>query len=102
MENSYKAGKHLPIKIQTEPKLSFKLTCIYALNITRKRKRVFQKLETYIKYDTNSVLGGDFKIVEDIIKDSACENSRTQHYGLEHIQKIKNNNIIDIWQKEHH
>ena len=37
-------------------------------------------------------------MVEDILKDRAGGNRTTQHYGIEYIRNIKNNNnMIDIW-----
>ena len=40
-------------------------------------------------------------MVENIPKDRAGRNPTTQHYGLEYIKNIKeNNNMIDIWQKQ--
>ena len=73
----------------------------YAANIPKKRKKFFQKLETYIKNNNNNILGGDFNMVENIPKDRAGRNPTTQHYGLEYIKNIKeNNNMIDIWQKQ--
>ena len=43
---------------------SFIITNIYAPNIPRKRKKLFQKLETYIKNNNNNIPGGDFNMVE--------------------------------------
>ena len=40
-------------------------------------------------------------MVEDIPKDRAGGNPTTQHYGIEYINNIKNNNnMIDIWRKQ--
>ena len=39
-------------------------------------------------------------MVENIQKDRAGWNLTTLHYGLEHIQKIKENNMTDIWCKQ--
>ena len=40
-------------------------------------------------------------MVEDIPKDRAGGNPKTQHYGIEYINNIKNNsNMIDIWRKQ--
>ena len=79
---------------------SFIITNIYASNIPKKRKKFFQKLETYIKNNNNNILGGDFNMVENISKERAGVNPTTQHYGLEYMKNIKeNNNMIDIWQK---
>ena len=37
-------------------------------------------------------------MVEDILKERAGRNPTTQHYGIEYIRNIKNNNnMIDIW-----
>ena len=80
--------------------LSYTITNIYAPNIPRKRKKLFQILKTYISNNTNNILGGDFNMVEDIPKVRAGKNWTTQHYGIEHINKIKNNNVIDIWRKQ--
>ena len=79
---------------------SFIVTNIYAANIPKKRKKFFQKLETYIKNNNNNILGGDFNMVEKIQKDRAEGNPTTQHYGLEYIENIKENNMIDIWQRQ--
>ena len=40
-------------------------------------------------------------MVEDILKERAGRNPTTQHYGIEYIRNIKNNNnMIDIcWEK---
>ena len=100
-EHCDKAGRLITIKIETET-CTMKITNIYAPNIPKKRKRFFEKLETYIKNDTKNILGGDFNMVEDIPQDRAGGNPTTQHYGIEHLQNIKtNNNMIDIWRKQH-
>ena len=40
-------------------------------------------------------------MVEDILKDRAGRNPTTQHYGIEYIRNMKNNNnTIDIWQEK--
>ena len=40
-------------------------------------------------------------MVEDILKDRAGGNRTTQHYGIEYIRNIKNNNnMIDICRKK--
>ena len=40
-------------------------------------------------------------MVEDISKDRAGRNPTTQHYGIEYIRNIKNNNnMIDIWREK--
>ena len=44
--NSCKAGRHLSIKIDTELQ-SYTITNIYAPNVPKKRRKFFQKLETY-------------------------------------------------------
>ena len=95
-ENTHKPGRHLSIKIDMESS-SFIITNIYTPNIPRKRKKFFQKLETYIKNNNNNILGGDFNMVENIQKDRAGGNPTTQHYGLEYIENIKeNNNMTNI------
>ena len=99
-ENSHKPGRHLSIKIEMESS-SFIITNIYATNIPKKRKIFFQNLETFITNNNNNILGGDFNMVENIQKDRAGGNPTTQHYGLEYIKNIKeNNNMIDIWRKQ--
>ena len=98
-ENSHKPGRHLSIKIEMESS-SFIVTNIYAPNLPKKRKKFFQNLETYTKNNDNNILGGDFNMVENILKERAGVNPTTQHYGLEYMKNIKeNNNMIDIWQK---
>lgn len=94
----HKAGRYLSIKIEMES-LSFRITNIDAPKIPRKRI-FFQKLETYIKNDTQNILGGDVNIVEDIPKDGAGGNPTTQHYWLEYIKNINNNNMMDISLKQ--
>ena len=95
--NSCKAGRHIFIDIETEL-ISYRITNIYASNIPKKRKFFFQKLETQFPNNLNNILGGDFNMVEDILKDRAGGNLTTQHYGIEYIRNIKNNNnMIDIW-----
>ena len=40
-------------------------------------------------------------MVEDISKGRAGRNPTTQHYGIEYIRNIKNNNnMIDIWREK--
>ena len=98
--NSCKAGRHLSIKIDTELQ-SYTITNIYALMYLKKRKKLFQKLETHISNNTNNILGGDFNMVKDIPNDRTGGNPTTQHYGTEYIKNIKNNNnMIDIWRKQ--
>ena len=62
-------------------------------------KTVFPKTRNiYIKNNNNNILGGDFNMVENILKDRADGNPTTQHYGLGQIENInENNNMIDIW-----
>ena len=99
-ENSHKPGRHLSIKIEMESS-SFIITNIYAPNIPKKRKKNFQNLQTFITNNNNNILGGDFNMVENIQKNRADGNPTTQHYGLEYIKNIKeNNNMIDIWRKQ--
>ena len=62
-ENTHKLGRNLSIKSEMESS-SFIITNIYAPNIPRKRKKIFQKLETYIKNNNNNIPGGDFNMVE--------------------------------------
>ena len=98
--NSCKAGRHISIDIETEL-ISYRITNIHAPNIPKKRGKNFQKLETQFPNNLNNILGGDFNMVEDILKDRAGGNRTTQHYGIEYIRNIKNNNnMIDIyWEK---
>ena len=79
--------------------LTFRITNNDAPKIPRKRI-FFQKLETYTKNDTHNILGGDVNIVEDIPKDGAGGNPTTQHYWLEYMKNINNNNMIDISLKQ--
>ena len=98
--NPSKMGRHLLIKIKTEP-LSYITTNIYAPNIPRKRKKFFQKLETNITNNSNNISEGDFNMVEDIPNHRTGGNPTFQHYGIEYINNIKNNNdMIDIWRKK--
>ena len=39
-------------------------------------------------------------MVEQIQKDRAKGNPTTRHYGLEYIENIKENNMIDIWRRK--
>ena len=53
-------------------------------------KTVFPKTRNiYIKNNNNNILGGDFNMVENILKDRADGNPMTQHYGLGQIENIK-------------
>ena len=63
---------------------SFIITNIYAPNIPRKQKKFFQKLETYIKNNNNNILGGDFKMVENIQKRQSRResNDTTLWFGI--------------------
>ena len=93
-------GRHVSIDIETEL-TCYRITNIYAPNIPKKRGKNIQKLETHISNNSNNILGGDFNMVEDIPKDRAGGNPKTQHYGIEYINNIKNNNnMIDIWRKQ--
>ena len=96
-KQSDRSGRLIAIKIETET-CTFKIRNIHAPNIPKKRKRFFEKLETYIKNDSTNILGGDFNMVEDIPKDRAGGNLTTQQYDVDHIKT--NNNMIDIWQKQ--
>ena len=60
-ERSDKARRLVAIKIETKI-YTLKVTNIYAPNIPKRRKRFFEKLETYIRNDTKNILGGDFNI----------------------------------------
>ena len=96
---SCKARKHVSIDTETEL-ISYRITNIYAPNIPKKRKKFFQKLETQFA-NINNILGGEFNMVEDILKDRAGGNPTTQHYGIEYIRNMKNNNnTIDIWREK--
>ena len=78
--NSCKAGRHVSIDIETEL-TSYRITNIYAPNIPKKGEK-FQKLETHISNNSNNILGGDFNMVEDMTKDRAGGNPKTQHYDI--------------------
>ena len=86
--NSYQAGSHISIDIETEL-ISYRIPNIYAPNIPKKRNFFFQKLETQFPDNLNNILGRDFNMVEDISKDRAGRNLKTQHYGIEYIRNIK-------------
>ena len=98
--NSCKVGRHVSIDIETEL-TSYRITNIYAPDIPKARGKKCQKLETHISNNSNNIIGGDFNMVEDIPKDRAGGNPKTQHYGIEYINNVKNNNnMIDIWWKQ--
>ena len=65
-----------------------------------KNEKGLSRNQKHIKNNNNNILGGDFNMVEKIQKDRAEGNPTTQHYGLEYIENIKENNMIDIWRRQ--
>ena len=100
-----KTEKHLDGKlIKSLTKIEnqiFQLINIYAPTIPKDRITYFQELQKIIENRNNTILAGDFNMLEDIFLDKLGGNNSSTHLlGSEIITDIKNqNNLIDIWRK---
>ena len=79
----------------------FQLINIYTPTIPKDRITYFQELQKIIENRNNTILAGDFNMLEDIFLDKLGGNNSSTHLlGSEIITDIKNqNNLIDIWRK---
>ena len=99
-----KIEKHLDGKIikclaQIENRI-FQLINIYAPTNLKDRLTFFKELHKIIGKRNNTLLAGDFNMLEDIFLDKLGGNTSNTHLiGLD-ITEIKNqNNLVDIWRK---
>ena len=79
----------------------FQLINIYAPTDSKDKLYFFKELYKIIEKRNNTLLAGDFNMLEDIFLDKLGGNtSNTYLIGLDIITEIKNqNNLIDIWRK---
>ena len=79
----------------------FQLINVYAPTNPKEKINYFHELQKIIENRNNTIVAGDFNMLEDILLDKLGGNkSNTQLVGLEKITDIKNqHNLIDIWRK---
>ena len=93
-------GKAIKVLAQIENQI-FQLINIYAPTDSKDRLTFFKELHKIIEKRNNTLLAGDFNMLEDIFLDKLGGNTSNTHLiGLDIITEIKNqNNLIDIWRK---
>ena len=86
--------------IQIENQL-FQLINIYAPTNPKERLNFYKELPKIIEKRNNTILAGDFNILEDIFLDKLGGNTSNTHLiGLDILTEIKNkNNLVDILRK---
>ena len=75
LKNSDKAGCIILVTLETQ-KNKFQITNIYAPNIPPQWKIFFDKLKCYVLPKYEVILGGDFKMVENLILDRQGGNRK--------------------------
>ena len=69
--------------------------------ISKERLKFYKDLFKIIEKRNNTILAGDFNMLEDILLDKLGGNTSNTHLiGLDILTEIKNkNNLVDIWRK---
>ena len=69
--------------------------------IPKERLKFYKDLFKIIEKRNNTILAGDFNMLEDILLDKLGSNTSNTHLiGLDILTEIKNkNNLVDIWRK---
>ena len=79
----------------------FQLVNVYTPTNPKDRLTFFKEIQKSIEKRNNTILAGDFNMLEDILLDKIGGNTSNTHLiGLSTLTEIKNqNNLIDIWRK---
>ena len=93
-------GRTLKCLTQIENQL-FQLINVYAPTNPKERLNFYKELSKIIEKRNNTILAGDFNMLEDIFLDKLGGNTSNTHLiGLDNLTEIKNkNNLVDIWRK---
>ena len=93
-------GQILKCIIEFEQNL-YQLINIYAPTKSTKKQIFYQQLPDFIERGNNTILAGDFNMIENTSLDKLGGNASNTHLiGLDHLTKIKKqHNLIDIWRK---
>ena len=93
-------GRIIKCFIQIQDQI-FQLINIYAPTNPKNKKIFYNELPKIIENENNTIIAGDFNMIEDFSLDKLGGNKSSIHtIGLEKINKIKNkHNLIDIWRK---
>ena len=77
----------------------FQLINVYTPTNPKDRLTFLKELQKIIEKKNNTILAGDFNMLEDILLDKIGGNTSNTHLiGLNILTEIKNqNNLIDIW-----
>ena len=93
-------GRILKCIIQLEKQL-FQIINIYAPTNSKNKQNFYQELPKYLEKQNNTILAGDFNMIEDISLDKLGGNTSSTHLiGLNKLTELKNaHNLVDIWRK---
>ena len=93
-------GRILKCIIQLEKQL-FQIINIYAPTNSKNKQNFYQELPKYLEKQNNTILAGDFNMIEDIFLDKLGGNTSSTHLiGLNKLTELKNaHNLGDIWRK---
>ena len=93
-------GQILKCIIQFEQNI-YQLINIYAPTKPTKKPIFYQKLSEFFEKGNNTILVGDFNMIEDKFLDKLGGNTSNTHLiGLNHLTEIKKeHNLVDIWRK---
>ena len=93
-------GRMIKCLAQIENQI-FQLINVYTPTNPKDRLTFLKELQKIIEKKNNTILAGDFNMLEDILLDKIGGNTSNTHLiGLNILTEIKNqNNLIDIWRK---
>ena len=93
-------GRTLQCLTQIENQL-FQLINVYAPTNPKERLNFYKELSKIIEKRNNTILAGNFNMLEDIFLDKLGGNTINTHLiDLDNLTEIKNkNNLVDIWRK---
>ena len=93
-------GRIIKCILQIENQI-FQLINIYAPANPKNKKIFYKELPKFTEKENNTILAGDFNMIEDFFLDKLGGNKSSMHViGLEKITEIKNkHNLVDIWRK---
>ena len=93
-------GRILKCIIQIEKQL-FQLIGIYVPTNPKNKQIFYKELPEFIEKGKNTILAGDFNMIEDIFLDKLGGTTSTTHLiGLNKLTEIKNeHNLVDTWRK---
>ena len=94
-------GQIIKCIIQTEQQI-FQLTNIYAPTKPINKQNFYQKLPQVLGKGNNTILAGDFNMIEDKFLDKLGGNTSNTHLtGLNKLIEIKHeHSLVDTWRKK--